>query len=272
MTSAVCPVGCVARDLEAIRTTRPLVHNITNMVVMNETANALLSLGALPVMAHAAEEVVEMASIAGALVLNIGTLTPELVDAMVLAGRAANAASVPVVLDPVGAGATRLRTEACARIIGEVELAAIRGNAAEIAVLSGARGEVRGVESIGQYDVPQVAESLARGVGCTVAVTGAVDHVTDGVRSLSISNGHPAMATITGSGCMSTTMVAAFAAVQPDALLAAAEALAVFGVAGESAGAQSAGPGSFHAHLYDAIAALDPDLVSEQVRITELCR
>lgn len=270
MTHTPSPVHCAGRDLASIRTTKPLIHNITNMVVMNETANALLCLGALPVMAHAAEEVAEMASMAQALVLNIGTLTSELVDVMVLAGRAANAAGAPVVLDPVGAGATRLRTEACTRIIAEVELAAICGNAAEIALLSGAEGEVRGVESVGDYDVPRVASLLARRAACVVAVTGASDFVTDGQRSFSISNGHPLMAAITGSGCMSTTMVAAFAAVQPDIVMAAAEALAVFGVAGEFAGARAAGPGTFHANLYDALAALDPEQLSTQVRIVEV--
>jgi hydroxyethylthiazole kinase len=269
MSSSSAFARTIADDLLAIRSRKPLIHNITNHVVMNETANAILSLGALPVMAHAAEEVEEMASIAGALVLNIGTLTPQLVDAMALAGRAANRAGVPVVLDPVGAGATRLRTEACERLLAEVGVAVIRGNAGEITVLSGGDGEVRGVESIGTYDVPRAAAALARKAGCVVAVTGAVDHVTDGRRAFSVMNGHPLMAAITGSGCMSTTMVASFAAVQPDALLASAEALAVFGVAGEDAAAGAAGPGSFHAALYDALAALDPETVAARARISE---
>ncbi|MDZ4655325.1 MAG: hydroxyethylthiazole kinase [Coriobacteriia bacterium] len=259
-----------AEDLAAIRSKRPLIHSITNYVVMNETANAILCLGALPVMAHAIEEVEEMASIAGAVVLNIGTLTPELVDSMVLAGQAANAAGVPVVLDPVGAGATRLRTEACERLLAEVDVAVVRGNAGEIAILSGADGEVRGVESIGTYDVPRAAAALARRAGCVVAVTGAIDYVTDGRRAVSVSNGHPLMATITGSGCMSTTMVASFAAVQPDALLASAEGLAVFGIAGEGAAERASGPGSFHVGLYDELAALTAESVVNKVRVAEV--
>jgi len=269
MTSPTDIARSAAEDLVAIRSTKPLIHNITNYVVANETANAILCLGALPVMAHAAEEVEEMASITGALVLNIGTLTPDLVDSMVLAGRAANAAGVPIVLDPVGAGATRLRTEACERLIAEVDIAVIRGNAGEIAILSGGGGEVRGVESIGAYDVPRVAAALAGRTGCVVAVTGAVDYVTDGRRVLTVSNGHPLMATITGSGCMSTTMVASFLAVQPDALLASAEALAVFGIAGEDAAVRASGPGSFHVGLYDALAALTAESVAGRARIIE---
>ena len=135
-------------SLRTLRERKPLVHQITNYVVMNETANATLALGALPVMAHAAEEVEEMVGLAGALVLNIGTLSPPWVDAMLLAGRAANARGVPVVLDPVGAGATRYRTETAKRILAEVDVTVLRGNAGEVATLVGAEAEVRGVESI----------------------------------------------------------------------------------------------------------------------------
>ena len=139
-------------DLAALRERKPLVHQITNYVVMNETANATLALGALPVMAHAQEEVEELAAVAGALVLNIGTLSPPWIEAMLLAARAANAAGVPVVLDPVGVGATRLRTETAKRLLDEVEITIVRGNAAEIASLAGREAEIRGVESIGASD------------------------------------------------------------------------------------------------------------------------
>ncbi len=139
-------------SLRRIRAQHPLVHQVTNFVVMNETANATLAIGALPVMAHAPEEVAEMASVAGALVLNIGTLTTEWVNSMVLAGRAANAAGVPVVLDPVGAGATALRTDSARRILADVDVAIVRGNAAEVATLAGRSAEIRGVESIGTGD------------------------------------------------------------------------------------------------------------------------
>src|SRR5207248_4395043 len=137
------------QTLQQIRERKPLVHQITNYVVMNETANATLALGALPVMAHARDEVEEMVGLAAALVLNIGTLSPHWVEAMLLAGKAANARGVPVVLDPVGAGATRYRTEPAKRILEEVRVTVLRGNAGEVATLVGVAAEVRGVESIG---------------------------------------------------------------------------------------------------------------------------
>ena len=153
-------------DLAAIRERKPLVHQITNYVVMNETANATLALGALPVMAHAVEEVEEMAAVAGALVLNIGTLSKHWIEAMLLAAKAANAAGVPVVLDPVGAGATRLRTETAKRILDEAEIAVVRGNAAEVATLAGREAEIRGVESIGAADSgTELAKAAASALG-----------------------------------------------------------------------------------------------------------
>ena len=177
-------------DLAAIRERKPLVHQITNYVVMNETANATLALGALPVMAHAVEEVEEMASVAGALVLNIGTLSEHWIEAMLLAAKAANAAGVPVVLDPVGAGATRLRTETAKRILDEAEIAVVRGNAAEVATLAGREAEIRGVESIGAADSgAELAKAAASALGCVVSVTGPVDHVSDGARTIAVANG-----------------------------------------------------------------------------------
>lgn len=259
--------AAAARGLAAIRSARPLIHNITNFVVMNETANAILCLGALPVMAHAAAEVAEMARISGALVLNIGTLTPELVDTMVLAGKAANDAGVPVVLDPVGAGATGLRTESARRILAEVDVAIVCGNAGEVAVLAGGSAEVRGVESIGEYDVAGAGAALAREAGCVVATTGAIDHVTDGEAALLVENGHPLLGAITGSGCTATTMIASFAAVCADPLSAAAEGLAVYGLAAEHAAKCAGGPGTFRALLFDALAALTPESVEAGVRI-----
>src|ERR687885_2333407 len=190
-------------DLAALRERKPLVHQITNYVVMNETANATLALGALPVMAHAREEVEEMAALAGALVLNIGTLEPAWVDSMLLAGRAAKEARVPIVLDPVGAGATAYRTATARRLVRELEPNVVRGNSAEIATLAGRAAEIRGVESIGAADSPaEIARAAAHDLGTVVAVTGAVDHVSDGERVMAISNGHPLLASITGSGCM----------------------------------------------------------------------
>jgi hydroxyethylthiazole kinase len=254
-------------SLWRLRETKPLVHQITNYVVMNETANATLALGALPVMAHAQEEVEEMARIAGALVLNIGTLSAHWVEAMLLAGRAANAAGVPVVLDPVGVGATRYRTDTAKRILDEVGVSVLRGNAGEVATLVGVQAEMRGVESIAAGGDPaDLARDAARTLGLVASVTGAVDYVSDGERVTAIENGHPLMASITGTGCMSTALTGCFLAVdQP--FDAAVGALVAFGVAGEDAAVGAKGPGSFHVALYDALAALDPATLGGRAKL-----
>jgi len=253
--------------LRTLRERKPLVHQITNYVVMNETANATLAIGALPVMAHAREEVEQMASVAGALVLNIGTLSPPWVESMLLAGRAANRAGVPVVLDPVGAGATDYRTDTARRIAHDVELAVVRGNAAEIATLAGRQAEIRGVESVGAESNAELARAAARALGTVAAVTGPVDHISDGDDVNAVANGDPMLALVTGTGCMSTAITGCFLAVAPP-LEAATAALVAFGVAGEDAAAGARGPGSFHVGLYDALAALDPDTVDGRARVT----
>ena len=244
--------------LDAIRERRPLVHQITNYVVMNETANATLAVGALPVMAHAREEVEEMVGLASALVLNIGTLSPHWVEAMLLAGRAANARGIPVVLDPVGAGATRFRTETARRILQEVKVTVLRGNPGEVATLVGVAAEVRGVESIGAGGDPaELARAAGERLGLVASVTGPVDYVSDGQTVHKVANGHPLLAAITGTGCMSSAVTGCFLAAKPhEPLAAAAEALVAFGVAGEDAAVEAKGPGSFHVNLYDALANL----------------
>jgi len=255
--------------LRMLRERKPLVHQITNYVVMNETANATLALGALPVMAHAREEVEDMVALAGALVLNIGTLSPPWVEAMLLAGRAASARRISIVLDPVGAGATSYRTDTARRILAEVDVTVLRGNAGEVATLVGVQAEVRGVESIATGSVPaELAAAAGRSLGCIVAVTGPIDHVSDGRRSLSVANGHELLAGVTGTGCMASALTGCFLAAKPDEPLeAAAEALATFGVAAEDAAHDAKGPGSFHVGLYDALAALDPETLDVRARI-----
>jgi hydroxyethylthiazole kinase len=256
--------------LATLRERRPLVHNITNYVVMNETANAILALGALPVMAHAKDEVREMVGLAGALVLNIGTLEESWIDAMLLAGAVANEQGIPVVLDPVGAGATAYRTQTAKRILDEVDVTVLRGNAGEIGTLVGAAAEVRGVESIDTgADAAGLAREAASALGVVASVTGAVDHVSDGERVLAISNGHELLAAITGTGCMSSALTGCFLAANDDPLEAAAEALVAFGVAGEDAAAGAKGPGSFHVGLYDALAALDPATLTARAKVDE---
>jgi hydroxyethylthiazole kinase len=258
------------RALRELRERKPLIHQITNYVVMNETANATLALGALPVMAHAREEVEEMVALAGALVLNIGTLSSHWIDAMLLAGKAANEHGVPVVLDPVGAGATRFRTETARRLLDEVKVAVLRGNRGEVATLVGVQAEVRGVESIGAGAEPaDLARTAARNLGLVASVTGPIDHVSDGDRVLAVANGDEMLAAVTGTGCMSSAITGCFLAVARDRPLeAAAGALAAFGVAAEDAAVDAKGPGSFHVGIYDALAALEPGTLDLRAMIS----
>jgi hydroxyethylthiazole kinase len=258
--------------LRAIRGRKPLVHQITNYVVMNETANATLALGALPVMAHAREEVEEMVALASALVINIGTLSDPWVVSMLAAENAAAARQIPVVLDPVGAGATRYRTETARRILDAGGVTVLRGNAGEISTLVGARVEVRGVESMAaDPQAAKLAREAARRLHVVVSVTGAVDHVSDGERILAVGNGHELLTAVSGTGCMSSALIGCFLAAKPNAPLeAAAEALAAFGVAAEDAADGAGGPGTFHARVYDALAALEPDTLDGRTHIEEL--
>jgi hydroxyethylthiazole kinase len=255
-----------------MRERKPLVHNITNYVVMNETANATLALGALPVMAHASEEVEEMARIASALVLNIGTLSPHWVEAMLLAGATATERRIPIVLDPVGAGATEYRTLTAHRLLDAVDVTVLRGNAGEVATLVGAHAEVRGVESIvAGLEPAELARTAAQRLGLVASVTGPVDHVSDGERVLAVANGHELLSTVTGTGCMSSALTGCFLAAKPgEPVEAAAEALAAFGVAAEDAARGADGPGTFHARLYDGLYALDPETLDERARIEVL--
>lgn len=250
----------MAAALSKVRERRPLVHNITNYVVMNTTANALLAMGASPVMAHAREEVEGLVDLAGALVLNIGTLSSPWIEAMALAARHARARGKPVVLDPVGAGATDFRTRSGRELMKDATI--LRGNASEILALGAAEGGARGVDA--QHTVDQAratAVALARRHGLTVAVTGPEDFVTDGSREARIRNGHPLMARVTGTGCTASAITGAFAAVVPDAFEAAAAALVFLGLAGERAAQQAARPGSYAVALLDALDELTPEQV-----------
>lgn len=256
-----------AAILERLRREVPLIHHITNLVVTNVTANATLAIGASPVMAHAPEEVAEMARAARALVLNIGTLSTDQVEAMLEAGRAAAAAGVPIILDPVGAGATTLRTESSRRLLSELPVAVIRGNAAELAILAGGQGQVRGVDAVTAVEGGAGLSVFARAHRVVAAATGATDYVTDGERILAVENGHPWLRLVTGTGCMATSVVAAFVAVHPDRLEAAAAALACYGLAAEQAARAAAGPGTFQVQLLDRLHALTPEDVRSGVRI-----
>ncbi|MGA9287633.1 MAG: hydroxyethylthiazole kinase [Anaerobacillus sp.] len=252
-----------------VREVSPLVHNITNIVVTNFTANGLLAAGASPVMAYAREEVADMAQIAGALVLNIGTLTKDVVDAMILAGKAANEMEIPVILDPVGAGATPYRTNTARRILKEVDVQFLRGNAAEIANVAGKKWTIKGVDSTQEPgDRKSLAMKTATMFGCTVVVTGEVDAISDGTRTIQLGNGHRIQTKVTGTGCLLSSLLGAFAAVESDSLLAAYGALAFYGVASETA-AEIVGnrPGSFQIELLNQLALLTPEQIEKNIRL-----
>ena len=259
-----------AENLSLLREKKPLIHNITNFVVMNYTANALLAMGASPVMAHAQNEVEDMVSFAGALVLNIGTLTDDWIASMVKAGIKASTMGTPIILDPVGSGATPLRTNSAKQIIDQTKISVIRGNASEILSLRHEDSKTKGVDSVHSVDeAADTARILAEELQTTLAITGPVDLVTNGQRVIRVSNGHPLMGYVTGTGCTATTAIGAFLAVDSDPVTATATALAFFGLAGEVAGQAAPAPGSFMIQLIDALYTITPDELRNGCRIEE---
>ncbi|NWQ42519.1 hydroxyethylthiazole kinase [Bacillus sp. EB106-08-02-XG196] len=244
--------------LQRVREENPLVHNITNVVVTNFTANGLLSLGASPVMAYAPEEVEDMVSISRALVLNIGTLNKEVVGSMILAGKKANVLGIPVIFDPVGAGATRFRTEMAQRILNEVNISVLRGNAAEIANVLGAKTEIKGVDAGEQQQGNSLDLALlaAKKLNTIVVITGKEDVLTDGETTYLVSNGHPLLTKVTGTGCLLTSVIGAFAAVERNLLLAGLSAVTFYGIAAEKAVEKvgDLGPGSFQIEFINQLA------------------
>jgi len=258
----------VAADLLAVRRARPLIHSMTNFVVMNETANAILAVGGSPVMSDAIDEVADFAAMAGAVVLNIGTLYPSSVEAMVVAGMAANRAGVPVVFDPVGAGATALRTDAARRILDSVKVSMLRANQGEAMAVAGMGGEVRGVDSGRSVEgFARIASEISARIGCPVAVTGETDVITDSRTTWLCHNGHPMLQSVTGTGCTVTALTACFLAVTDDPLRGATSALAFFALCGELAAAESRGPGSFEIALRDRIFNVGRDELVAGVRV-----
>lgn len=259
------------KDIELIRGNAPLVHNITNYVVMNTSANALLALGASPVMAHALEEVEEMVALAGALVVNIGTLSAPWIEAMAAAAKAARARGIPLVLDPVGAGATRMRTETAQLLMRAAPPTIVRGNASEILALYHAGGTTKGVDSLHSTDdAREAAVALADLYRCVVSVSGETDLVVDGKKTIRIGGGHRLMTRVTGLGCTASALSGAFAAVNPDPLLAAAHAMAVMAIAGELAAKRAAGPGTLQLYFLDALYLLTEEEVKRHLRWEEL--
>lgn len=262
--------------LDLVRARNPLVHNITNWVVTNFTANGLLALGASPIMAYAHEEVADVAKISGAVLLNMGTLDADIVRSILLAGQSANAHGVPVVFDPVGAGATPYRTDAARQIVQEVQLTALRGNVAEVANVVGESWTIKGVDAgAGEGDAASLAVRAARKLGCLVVITGKDDIVTDGETTIVVSNGHPILTQVTGAGCLLGSVIGAFLAVAEDRgaqLTATAEALAFYGVAAELAFAKTEGrgPGSFQIEFLNQLALVTSETLRGKAAIAQL--
>lgn len=259
-----------AENLQLIRENKPLIHNITNFVVMNYTANVLLAMGASPVMAHAAEEVEEMVSFAGSLVLNIGTLSDIWINSMLKAGRKATKLGTPIILDPVGSGATSMRTNTAKTILNETIVSVVRGNSSEILSLGDPDSVTKGVDAMHTVDdAAETGAQLARELGTTLAITGPVDLITDGVQAVRIENGDAMMPYVTGTGCSATSVIGAFAAVEKNMVAAAAGGLAFIGLAGEKAARNSNGPGTFMIALIDALYTISPEELQAGCRIVE---
>ncbi|MFT4169679.1 MAG: hydroxyethylthiazole kinase [Dysgonomonas sp.] len=255
------------RDLNLIRKQSPLIHNITNYVVMNNTANALLAIGASPVMAHSVDEVEEMAGIASSLVINIGTLEAVWVEAMLIAGKTALTKSTPIVFDPVGAGATTYRSKVCKQLIEECKPSIIRGNASEIIALLDTEAQTKGVDSTNTSDSAlNSAKALALQTNAVVVISGETDYITNGATVETVKNGNPMMAKVTGMGCTATAIVGAFSAVNKNLLEAAAHGMAVMGITGEIAASISKGNGSLQIKFLDTLFNLDEEAIRKNIK------
>jgi len=243
--------------LTALREKKPLIHHITNYVTVNDCANITLAIGASPVMADDINEVEEMTSIAGALVINIGTLNTRTVDSMIKAGKKANELNIPVILDPVGVGATKYRLEVAKKLLENVKFTVVRGNMSEIKILSGIKSGIKGVDSTESLDCKEkIAKNLALKLKSVVAITGAIDCISDGKRIVSIENGHSMLSNVTGTGCMSTSLIASYTSIFKDGFIGAIGGLVSMGIAGEKSFeslVDGDGIGTFRIRIFDNI-------------------
>jgi len=263
--------------LNQVRERKPLIHHITNYVTVNDCANITLGIGASPVMADAIGEAADIAAISSALVLNMGTLNERTVPSMIAAGKSANAKGIPVVFDPVGVGASKLRNEAATHLIKEVKLSVLRGNISEIKFIAGLSSETKGVDAsesdLATTDsVGQIAKGLAQRLGCVVVISGAADTISDGNETVFIENGHPMLSSLTGTGCMCSSLIGSFCGGSRDKLFeGTVVAMLCMGVAGELAYEKSGqlGGGSFHVALHDEVSRMDAETLERLARYYE---
>ncbi|HEX2926145.1 MAG TPA: hydroxyethylthiazole kinase [Ruminiclostridium sp.] len=264
----------VAELLSKLRCKKPLIHNITNYVTVNDCANIILAVGASPIMADDMEEAADITAISSSLVINIGTLNRRTVESMICSGKRANALGIPVVFDPVGAGASALRNNTTETILSEVKIGVLRGNMSEISFIAGLGANTKGVDASdkdNKNDGVAIASSVARKLGCVVAITGAVDIISDGKRVAKISNGHKMLSNVTGTGCMATALAGAFCGASNDNFTAAVAGVVSMGIAGEIAFEKAGenGTGSFHIAIVDAISKLAQIDILERAKINE---
>lgn len=268
----------VVELLNRLKNKKPLIHNITNYVTVNDCANILLAIGASPIMADDLKESADITSIASALVINIGTLNERTIESMIASGKKANELNIPVVLDPVGAGASSFRNETTKRILEEIKISVLRGNMSEIKFIAGLESETKGVDA-SESDLKsysdegiRVAKSLAKRFNCTVAITGVCDIVSDGEKSVTIENGTKMLSNVTGTGCMTTALVGGYLGAcetKEDLFIAAISGIVSMGICGEIAEerAGSIGLGSFHMAIIDAVSNLDEEDLLKRSKI-----
>ncbi|WP_026885921.1 hydroxyethylthiazole kinase [Clostridium beijerinckii] len=264
--------------LNEVRNKKPLVHNITNYVTVNDCANILLAIGASPIMADDIREAADITKISSALVINIGTLNERTIESMIASGKKANELNIPVVFDPVGAGASEFRNSTTKRLLEEVKISVLRGNMSEIKFISGLGSTTKGVDAsendarTGNDEGVDVAKSLAKKLNCTVAITGATDIISDGERVVILENGTKMLSNVTGTGCMTTALIGAFCGAGSDYFIGAVSGIISMGISGEIAldKAGKIGTGSFHIAIIDAISNLTSDIIEKMNKIKEI--
>jgi len=264
----------VAAAITEVRTKVPLIHNMTNYVTVNDCANAVLSIGASPIMADDIAEAADITAISSALVINIGTLNQRTIASMIASGKKANEAGIPVIFDPVGAGASKLRNDTTKAILEQVKIAILRGNASEISFIAGLEASTKGVDAADtdiKNDAVEIAKTVAKKHKCIVAITGAVDVISDGEKIVKIKNGHPMLSKVTGTGCMTSALVGSFAGAMKDYFVAAVGGVASMGIAGDIAyeKAGSIGTGSFHIAIIDALSNINAQTIEERAKLYE---